>query len=397
MKSKSRTLTLLLVCLSLIFSFGMAPTSTFAATAKTTKTPAADLRATAAKVFGEHSYLAMLVMQKQFNQAKDTQQALDALNANTNSIASLLTGTYTDQAAAELKAQWNTHNQRFSEYAVAMRDKNTTNQQGALASIKSATSMMVTILKQQNPYINEQQLLKDLTAHNNSLIRSFDAYAKGQYGTTYSEVHNAYVRASTVGASLATATTKRYPSRFKQSTTQTDAAYFRQKTGEALGEHAILSILVMQKGNDNAPDLPNVKAALNRNTDALTATHKLIFGTATAQTFNTLWNRHINDYVMYLNATLAGDTAKRQAAKTDLGGFVADLTAFQTGRLPSLNKTATYQANAMHGAHVITAFDSYHNGDYAKSYEALRTGYNHMWKTANTLSEAIVKRYPAKF
>ncbi len=395
MKRSSRTLLLLLVCLSLIFTFGMAPSAS--AATKTTKTLAADLRATSAKVFGEHSYLVMLAMQKQLMQAKDTTQAMAALNANTNSIASLLTNTYTDAAAAQLKTQWSTQSQRFIDYAIAIRDKDQTNQKGALAGIKSTSTMVVTILKQQNPYINEQQLLKDLTAHNNSLIRSFDAYAKGQYATTYSEVHAAYVRAGTIGASIATATAKRYPSRFKQSTTQTDAAYFRQKTGEALGEHAILSILVMQKGNDNAPDLPNVKSWLNRNTDVLTATHKNIFGSATGQTFNTLWNRHINDYQMYLTGVMTGDAAKRQAAKDDLGKFVADLTAFQTSRLPSLNKTATYQANAMHGAHVITALDAYRAGDYAKSYEALRTGYNHMWMTGNTLSEAIVKRYPAKF
>ncbi len=396
MKSTFRTPALLIVCLSLIFSFGIASNAS-AATSKTTKTLAADLRATSAKVFGEHSYMIMLAMQKQLKQAPDTQQAMAALNANTNSIASLLTGTYADAAAAQFKAQWNTHNQRFIEYAVAIRDKDTNNQKGALAGIKSTTNMMVTILKQQNPYINEQKLLNDFNAHNNSLVRSFDAYAKGQYATTYSEVHSAYVRAGTVGASIATATAERYPTRFKRSTTQTDAAYFRQKTGEALGEHAILSILVMQKGNDNAPDLAAVKSALNRNTDTLTATHKMIFGNAAGGTFNTLWNRHIMDYQMYLEGTLTGDTAKRQAAKDDLGKFVADLTAFQTSLLPSLNKTATYQANAMHGAHVITALDAYRAGDYAKSYEALRTGYNHMWKTGNTLSEAIVKRYPSKF
>ncbi|MCL9662541.1 hypothetical protein L2089_17775 [Paenibacillus hunanensis] len=70
MKRTFRTPALLLVCLSLIFSFGIASNAS-AATSKTTKTLAADLRATSAKVFGEHSYMIMLAMQKQLKQAPD--------------------------------------------------------------------------------------------------------------------------------------------------------------------------------------------------------------------------------------------------------------------------------------------------------------------------------------
>ncbi|WP_458120720.1 hypothetical protein [Paenibacillus sp. Z6-24] len=395
MKMKSRLTVLLLLCLSLAVSPAIA-FKTADAARPTTTTPAADLRATMAKVYGEHSYMMVIAMQKQFNQSKDLPQAMAALNANTNSIASLLSSTYTDAAASQIKNQWKRHIQHFMDYVTATRNNNADARKAAQAGMTSSTTAMVNAMESQNPYINETKLLTNLRAHDTYLLQSFTSYAEGKYGTAYSAAHSAYARAALIGASMATATAERYPSKYKRTTTQTEAAYFRQQMGEALGEHTILSILMLQKGNDNAPDLPNVKAALDRNTQALTNTHQRLFGANAAATFNSLWNRHIRDYQAYMTATLNNDQAGRAAAKKDLGKFVADLTAFQTGRLP-LNKTKTYQANAMHGAHVITAFDSYHSGGYAKSYEALRTGYNHMWMTGNTLSEAIVKKFPSKF
>ncbi|NGZ76410.1 hypothetical protein [Saccharibacillus alkalitolerans] len=392
MKKPLRPLFLLMLCLVLT----ALPATAFGASAPTTKTPAADLRTTMAKVHGEHAYYTVIAMQKRFDKAPDAGEAMNTLNANSNTVAMMVSDLYGKSAAQTFRSGWDAHIALLMDYVDATAAKNDAARKKATAALRANAAGMATVLNNLNPKLDRKTLEKNLLVHEQYLLQSFDGYAAGKYGTAYAAAHNAYARTAKIGAMMATSIVKQFPARFDGTTTQTDAAYLRQQMGQGLGEHTILSILVLQKAHDKAPDYPNAKAALDKNTAALTATHRSLFGAGAAKTFNQQWNRHIADYQAYLRATLAGNEAGRKAAKADLADFVAKLTAFQVNRLP-LDKTMTYQANAMHGAHVITAIDSYHNGNYSKTYHALRIGYNHMWMTGNDLSEAVVKKMPGRF
>jgi len=392
MNKPLRPLFLLMLCLILT----ALPATAFGASAPTTKTPAADLRTTMAKVHGEHAYYTVIAMQKRFDKAPDAAEAMNVLNANSNTAAMMISELYGQSAAKTFRSGWDNHVALLMNYVDATAAKNDAARKQATAALRANASTLATVLNNLNPHLGRKTLEQNLLVHEQYLLQSFDGYASGKYGTAYTAAHNAYARTTKIGAMMATAVAKQFPAKFKGTTTQTDAAYLRQQMGQGLGEHAILSILVLQKAHDKAPDYANAKAALDKNTAALTASQRSLFGAGAAKTFNQQWNRHIADYEAYLKATLAGNEAGRKAAKADLGDFVAKITAFQVNRLP-LDKTMTYQANAMHGAHVITAIDSYHNANYAKTYQALRIGYNHMWMTGNDLSEAVVKKMPGKF
>ncbi len=392
MKKPLRPLFLLMLCLVLT----ALPATAFGASKPTTQTPAAALRTTMAKVHGEHAYYTIIAMQKRFNQAADAAEAMKLLNANSDTAETMVSELYGKSAAQTFRSGWDKHISLLMDYVDATAAKNEAARKQAASALKANAASMASVLNNLNPKLDRNAVEKGLLVHEQDLLQSFDGYAAGKYDVSYNAAHNAYVHTATLGAMMATAIAKQFPAKFEGTTTQTNAAYLRQQMGQGLGEHAILSILVLQKAHDKAPDYASAKAALDKNTAALTATHRKLFGEGAATTFKQMWNRHIADYQAYLKATLAGNEAGRQAAKADLGDFVAKITAFQVNRLP-LDKTMTYQANAMHGAHVITAIDSYHNANYAKSYQALRVGYNHMWMTGNDLSEAVVKKMPGMF
>lgn len=392
MKKSFRPLFLLLLCLVLT----ALPVTAFGASAPTTKTPAADMRTTMAKLHGEHAYYTVIAMQKRFDKAPDAAEAMNVLNANSNTITMMVSDLYGQSAAKTFRSGWDSHIALLMNYVDATTAKNDAARKEATSALRKNASTMASLLNNLNPHLDRKTLEQNLLVHEQYLLQSFDGYASGRYGTAYAAAHNAYARTSKIGVMMANAVVKQFPAKFKHTSTQTKAAYLRQQMGQGLGEHAILSILVLQKDHDKAPDYANAKAALDKNTAALTATHRSLFGAGAAKTFNQQWNRHIQDYRLYLAATLAGNEAGRKAAKADLGDFVAKITAFQVNRLP-LDKSMTYQANAMHGAHVITAIDSYHNANYSKTYQALRIGYNHMWMTGNDLSEAVVKKMPRMF
>ncbi|GGN94405.1 hypothetical protein [Saccharibacillus kuerlensis] len=392
MKKPLRPLFLLMLCLVLT----ALPATAFGASSPTTKTPAADLRTTMAKLHGEHAYYTIIAMQKRFDNAPDAAAAMRVVTANSNALTTMVSDVYGQTAAKNFRSGWDEHVALLMNYVDATIAKNSNKRQEAKSALEDNAETMAALLNKLNPKLDRETLEKHLLMHEQLLLQSFNAYVTGKYDTAYTTAHKAYVHTATIGAMMATGIVKQFPNEFKGTTTQTDAAYLRQQMGQGLGEHTILSILVLQKAHDKAPDYANAKAALDKNTAALTATHRNLFGAGAAKTFNEQWNRHIADYQAYLQATLAGNEAGRKAAKADLGDFVATITAFQVGRLP-LDKTMTYQANAMHGAHVITAIESYHNTNYSKTYEALRIGYNHMWMTGNVLSEAVVKKMPGEF
>ncbi|MDO3409908.1 hypothetical protein QWJ34_09050 [Saccharibacillus sp. CPCC 101409] len=362
----------------------------------TTVTPAADLRTTLAKVYGEHAYESVIAMQKLFDESESAGDASGLLGQNGNKMSGMIQDVYGVNKASKFGASWTLYNNNLKVYAAAARDNDGAGKKKALSNLRAYASDFGKFMHTLNSRIDAGKLEQDLDAYTDLLLKSFDAYADGRYDEAYSAAHDAYTQSARVGASLATSIAAQFPAKYKRTTTQTEAAYFRQHMDQALGEHAFLAMLLLEKGSDKKPDYANVKKALDANTEAMASTHKRLFGEGAAKTFKALWNRHINDYITYMNATLIDDAAGRRAAKADLDDFVADLTAFQTSRLP-LNKTKTMQGHALHGQHVLAVFDTYHQGDYDRTYRLMGVGYNHMWMMGNMLSEAIVKKMPGMF
>ncbi|WNQ12470.1 copper amine oxidase N-terminal domain-containing protein [Paenibacillus aurantius] len=176
------------------------------------------------------------------------------------------------------------------------------------------------------------------------------------------------------------------------------AADLRAALGQLLGEHAFLAIAAMQKGYDGAPDFNSAAGALNKNTDDLTAAVASVYGKEAGDAFKAIWSSHIGYFVDYVKATAAKDEKGRQAAVANLEKYRFEQADFFAKANPAYFKAdAIADGLKMHINHLLMAFDSYVNKDYANTYKDLRTAYAHMFLTADALAGGIAAQFPDKF
>jgi len=147
-------------------------------------------------------------------------------------------------------------------------------------------------------------------------------------------------------------------------------------TGEALGGR--------QAGFEAAA------AALDQNSDDLTAAITSVYGDAAGQAFAPLWKKHIGFFVDYTMAVATGDTAKAQQAKDDLAAYAGEFGAFlESATDGNLPKAATEELLGHHAMTLIAVIDAQKAGEPAAAFADLKDAADHMSMIADPLAAAI--------
>ncbi|MFD1884637.1 copper amine oxidase N-terminal domain-containing protein [Paenibacillus wenxiniae] len=180
-------------------------------------------------------------------------------------------------------------------------------------------------------------------------------------------------------------------------TTKGAGADLRSALGQILGEHALLAIIAMQKGIDGKADFDQAAAALNANTDDLSAAVASVYGASAGEAFKKIWSSHIGYFVDYVKATAANDSAAKQKAKDELAEYKVTQAKFFADANPNLQQAALEAGLTEHINMLLTAFDAYVAKDYTKAYDTADQAYKHMFMFGDILSAAIEKQFPNKF
>lgn len=180
-------------------------------------------------------------------------------------------------------------------------------------------------------------------------------------------------------------------------TVMNPAVNLRVDLDNLLGAHAILAQLAMQAGYSGSPQFVYLAAALNKNTEHLTAAVASVYGAKAGAAFNKLWSGHIQDFVDYVVATKTHNTAGQQAALAALAQYKTQFAGFMAQANPNIDATTLANALGVHVDQLIATFNAYVAGDYTTSVQDFVQAYEHMFMSGDYLSAAIVKQYPAKF
>lgn len=178
----------------------------------------------------------------------------------------------------------------------------------------------------------------------------------------------------------------------------TPAADLRATLDQYLSEHAFLAIYTMQKGIDGAEDFEEIAAALNANTEDLTAAIASVYGDEAGAMFKEMWNDHIGFFVDYVVATAEENEEGRQEALAKLDNYRQDFSKFlESATDERLEASALAEGLQMHVDQLVWAFDQYVAGDYDATYDNAREAVHHMFGVGKGLSTAITDQFPEKF
>jgi hypothetical protein len=161
---------------------------------------------------------------------------------------------------------------------------------------------------------------------------------------------------------------------------------------QLLGLHALLAVRQMRSVVAVAPAFGQVAGvSLQQNTGELTRLVGTAYGSAQADRFTKLWQRHLVDLMAYAKGVAATNTS---AAKTARAALLADAQAYGSwlaqaskGRIQASDAAAGVR---MHVEELMDQADAYAAHDYAQAYRIERVAYEHMFTAGAGLATASV-------
>jgi hypothetical protein len=165
----------------------------------------------------------------------------------------------------------------------------------------------------------------------------------------------------------------------------------RAQFEQLLGLHAVLAVRQMRSAiAAAAPDLGQAAgASLQQNTDALSRLVTSAYGSAQADRFTPLWQRHLDDLMAYAKAVAGNASSVKEGARAaslaDADAYGSWLAGASKGRVQADDAAAGVR---MHLKALMAQADAYAARDYAKAYRIERAAYEHMFTAGTTVAKA---------
>ena len=178
------------------------------------------------------------------------------------------------------------------------------------------------------------------------------------------------------------------------SATGSKAEELRVTLDNLLGEHALLAIWATQAGYSGSKSFPALAAQLDKNSVALSKAIGSVYGAAAGKQFldgKNLWRAHIGYFVDYTKALAMKDKAAQKKAVANLMTYIQVQAAF-FAKATGLPKQAVVNDLTAHILQLKGALDSYHAGQYGKTFQLVHGAYEHMYMTGADLAGGIAKQ-----
>lgn len=187
-------------------------------------TPAADLRSSLNSLAAEHFALATMGMEKGFNGSKDYDYVSWLENANTADFKAAIGSVYGDEGAAQFEKIWQgDHINAQAELVSAQVKGDEAGEKAAKGKLHKFAQEFGTFLGTATdgnlPTADAQAAIK---AHEDTVIKTFEQYASGDYAGSYDTYREGYKLMFGVGQALGEAIVKQNPDKFAETAMPTD-------------------------------------------------------------------------------------------------------------------------------------------------------------------------------
>ncbi len=297
--------------------------------------PAADVRARMALLFGEHTYvLAKLSVAAAAGRKDEFGSYADLLAENGGELGGVINKAMGASAFQKFAQSWTRGDSFFVDYMVAV----TTRQQDlADAAMMNLNTTYVPEVAQDlsSPLnISTTSVNRVLTDLVTTVKRFIDDAAAGTPGAFYTDVRAAYAKWVAFGGSIGEATVWKFPDKYPGDATA-EGATTRAQLDSLMQEHAYLLSMTTDAGSSRATaEAAAATSSLQANAQDLSHTIASIFGSHSGTQAAQLWSDEDKSFVAYASA---GDDATKAAA---LNALNQTSTPALAGFLNGLHVTA---------------------------------------------------------
>jgi hypothetical protein len=133
------------------------------------------------------------------------------------------------------------------------------------------------------------------------------------------------------------------------------------------------------------------------NAKQIAAAIEPFYGKAASDKLFQLLAHHYAAVKQYLDATVAGSSAKQNAAWKDLTANADEIAVFLSSANPNLPVDTLRSLLLAHGGHHVQQIKQLHDKQYAAEAQTWAAMKQHMYVIADALAGAIAKQFPEKF
>lgn len=181
-------------------------------------------------------------------------------------------------------------------------------------------------------------------------------------------------------------------------TSATKAADLRANLVTLGVQHMNLVDQAVNAALDGDKDASAVAGVLYQNGNDIGAAVGSVYGKDAETTFDGVWKLHLDQFVNYAVADSKGDANGKQAALDAISnGYTKPLAQYLAKANPNLPEATLESALAEHVKMTAQIIDEHVQGNYQAEANDLRMADQHIAGIFSTLTEGIVKQYPAKF
>jgi len=366
--------------------------------AKGPDSTAALLRSTLNGLLEEHVYLASAATGAALAGRTDQfTAAAAALDGNSNALTGNMTAVFGATAGAAFDALWKKHISFFIAYTQGLAAHDGGKAAQAVTDLTQYTKDFGAFINSALPSLPADTVAGLVATHVQTLKAVVDAQAAGNETDAFTNERAAAAHMAMIASPLVAAIAKAQPDKIGGDPTS-KAADLVTALHAVLREHVFLATAATDAALGGRNDeFTAAKAALDANSDAVTAAIAGVYGPEAGTAFAPLWKKHIGFLVDYTTAIGAKNQAKADEAINNLLQYTQDFGAFINSASPKLSKDSVAGLIKTHVFTLKDAIDAQAAKDWTKAYTRERTAADHMATIANGLATAIVAQFPAKF
>lgn len=356
--------------------------------------PASELRVALGRLLSEHVFLTIEQIRAVSADAPDLDAAAAATEANTSDLQAAIASVYGDAAGRSFGEMWRAHIGYFTDYARAGTTNDTAGQECALAALAGYRDDLSKFLASANPNLTAAGAAELLDLHIDQVV----AYQESDFERAFTTGRDAYRHMFHTGDALAEAIVQQFPDRYTGGRLAFSPAVSLWLTlDRLLGEHFILAAEAMRSSAAGGPEAEAAHKALSSNTGDLTRAITDIYGDAAGSGFGQLWQKHIDSYVRYIDASRTGDASTKQSSLAELRRYGAEFGQFMAAANPNLESSAVEHLISHHTDALVSQVDAFTAKDYGRTYDLVREAYAHMFTVGKALAAALSEQFPDRF
>lgn len=184
-------------------------------------TAAGDFRSTVNRIAAEHFALAQLSLTKGFNGSDDFDFADWAQDQNTEEFRAAIASFYGQEAGTDFAQIWNNEHisvQGDLSGATAAENQEAIDEAATALTEKFATDLGTFLNKATEDRMPLDETIAGVTAHENSVIATFDQYVAGDFKASYDSYREGYAIMFDIGNGLSAAIVDQFPEKFQNAT-----------------------------------------------------------------------------------------------------------------------------------------------------------------------------------